>query len=245
MFTAGTESDLCQKMLYSTTPRVRSSVLVISTTPSDESLIQSTLPNALKVAESTEPIETKTLFVTLNMTTAGVHSDFYSFPRILYSNFSKIIHERITFAQSNLINSLKDTMPSKSSFTFKYGVNTAFLENVCLLNKTAILYFSSDNDFLDDEILLHLNKSFSGFYTNNPDYSGWRFVSWNSLDQNTAQDFSDQTSNWIHGTSVMMSPPYTPSIFHHSQVLLTLYHASQNSDIYPWVKNVDRVFLVF
>ena len=59
------------------------------------------------------------------------------------------------------------------------------IRNVCMLNETAIVYYSNKNEdklFLPLEVQEHLKNTFSGFFTTNPNNSGWQFVSEHDLD---------------------------------------------------------------
>jgi hypothetical protein len=136
-----------------------------------------------------------------------------------------------------------------------------------LLNSTTIVYFQRDNNqansFMSPTVADHLKKSYSGFYTNDPQYAGWQFLKSGAVlgaddsDNNYKNNSSSSASSldslikpemWVSGTNVIMSPPFTPSIFHHSQIFLALLHMIHRFDLSsgqecPWVRSIQRVLL--
>ena len=165
----------------------------------------------------------------------------YDFNNFLSVDLSSLILEGIRARKPVVVNDLLST----ASFRFEYGINSATLHNVCLINKTTILYFEEKRDdnlnsFIPIDLNFLLQQSNSGFYSKDLKHSGWAFVSNKSLNLNSDSDYI-----WLPGNTVILSPPYVPSIFHHSQVLFTLFHLGLNENLYPGMNATDRILLVF
>ncbi len=117
-------------------------------------------------------------------------------------------------------NELSPSYTSKLEFDFNYGINQAHLNQVCLFNRTNIVYFNTDIPAPLRETLSH---SSSGFYS--PDgSSGYNFIEW--------QHHMTKGVHVINDTVVMMTPVFTNNIFHAAQTYMALVYAVQNNMSY-------------
>jgi Glycosyltransferase 61 len=141
------------------------------------------------------------------------------------------------------------TIISRAQFSFQYGINVATLSNACLINRTTIALFDDastghnnkdasgiSESLLPRELQDYLQQSHSGFMTQHPGTTGWTFINRQGDD-----NVSRQSMRWMSGTTLIASPPYSPSIFHLAQVLMTLTMSANttiNDDLY--IAAVDR-----
>ena len=134
--------------------------------------------------------------------------------------------------------------PSTSSvrFIFRYGLNVAELGFACLRNHTTVELFRSPGsaEFLDTETKAQLRQSNSGFYSPDPGRAGWVFEEREVTTGQTGRPESDY--NFVPGTTVALSPPFSRSIFHSAQVLLSLV-ASASVGRFPWTRDIDILLL--
>jgi hypothetical protein len=142
--------------------------------------------------------------------------------------------------------------PSTVIFSRKYGVNTAVLRNVCLHNRTSLLLFKSQDaphghveDVLSEEDRLMLSDPSSGFYPSQTadggvGGGGWRFIELINSKTDCETTGRCPRAVWLRGTHALAAPPYTSSIIHLAQTLLTVVHASFHPEAHPWVCRVLR-----
>ena len=234
---------------------VRGSILVISDQP--ETKVISQLPNTIRLAEHpSNGDQPANLLQPIDSNALGLNrSSLHFFDTILYANVSNLIISSVSSTNMEKISSVfkKQTsshqrvssrLTSSSTFSFRYGLNTARLKNVCLLNKTTIVYYEAlQNGFYgSNQIIDHLEKTYSGFFTSHPESAGWKFISNNSLI--SADNTSILPEIWFTGETAAMSAPYN-NIFHHSQIMLPFIHmiSNQNRKEYSWVRSLKRLIL--
>lgn len=125
-------------------------------------------------------------------------------------------------------------VPSRALFSIDYGLNIAVLDNVCSSStaghRTSLNLFVAAGDsgsVLSTELDRVLNESTnSGFYTANPEQSGWRFTE-EAVGPIGPAQVSPSHAAHAHlftGVTVALSSPFGNNIFHITQVLATLFH---------------------
>jgi hypothetical protein len=134
---------------------------------------------------------------------------------------------------------------SSLSFSFRYGMNTLVAKNVCLRNHSELVFLrqAGTAPLLSAALENRLRLSYSGFHTGAP--GGWSF-SEQEMDPNWQQQQQTQPGgtrnwHWVSGSSALLSPSYSPSIFHAAQVALVLVQAACDPGHYPWIRGVQRI----
>jgi hypothetical protein len=135
------------------------------------------------------------------------------------------------------LRSLQSIPPSLMSTSFSYGYDTVTLQNVCLMNQTSIIYFSSspshsssEPDQISPDFLKFLKKK----------YPNWRFHQ-NNYDVSSFVSF-------VSKTALVAVPPYTYSIYHLIQTLLSIFHYlhQHSSPSSAWLHKLqDHFFFLF
>lgn len=131
----------------------------------------------------------------------------------------------IPSASSPSLLNLNTLLPSKMSINLTYGFDTMTLENVCIFNRTNILFRSTPETTLSPEIQNLIKKTF-------PD--------WNLYE--TFQEDSSEVS-WIPHTTLACTPPWTYSISHLIQTTLSLIHYLHYPSRYSWINDLKENFL--
>jgi len=154
---------------------------------------------------------------------------------------------------------LRTLRQSSAEFHFRYGANSAILQNVCMFNSTAFVLFNDrhngkgegegkgeDDDLPTNEPLnqplihptvrRHLSRTYSGMSGLDARVSGYVFTEMDINDADPALAFY-----MIPGVSAFISASVPGNIFHGAQVLTMLAHAKLNADQYPWVNSIDRI----
>lgn len=144
------------EMMYLLIEKVRGSILILGYDEVD--IVKRLLPPKL---------------YSLSLSNLPIHIELpsvYNFKTTLVVDMAK--HNVQSYEKTETLSKKQQIYRSTSKFHFKYGVNIAELKNVCLYNKTTILYQEVEADFYSIGVREHLKSSQSGFYSKTPGVSG-------------------------------------------------------------------------